>query len=111
MLLLLSLHLSKWDSPPRFLKTHFPSLLFVVFAFAREPRSPSPRSHFSFMTHHSKRIKTEDEIRNFSTAPRQFSSDLHIDEGFWNCVERSHHEYPALGFLHKYVSIEVQEIP
>ncbi|GBN37117.1 hypothetical protein AVEN_20490-1 [Araneus ventricosus] len=75
---------SKQNPPPLF---RFPlptGLHFVGFAFVREPRSLSPRSHFSFTTQHSKWLTNENENPNFSTAPRQFSSDFRIDGGFWS---------------------------
>ncbi|GBN91408.1 hypothetical protein AVEN_242372-1, partial [Araneus ventricosus] len=85
--------------PPAFAKEpHCPShtgLHFVIFVFVREPLSPSPRLHFSFMTQRSKWITNEDENSYFSTALRRFSSDFRIDDVFWSgasCVERSLNE-------------------
>ncbi|GBL80972.1 hypothetical protein AVEN_83065-1 [Araneus ventricosus] len=61
-------------NPPSALKTghpfplsRLPLLHFVVFAFVREPRSPSQRSYFSFMTQRTKWKMNEDENPNFSS--------------------------------------------
>ncbi|GBN27468.1 hypothetical protein AVEN_226449-1 [Araneus ventricosus] len=60
------------------------SLPFPHGSTSRDPRFPSPLSHFTFMTQRSKWITNKDENPNFSTAPIQSSSEFRIDGGFWS---------------------------
>ncbi|GBO20997.1 hypothetical protein AVEN_74057-1 [Araneus ventricosus] len=70
LLLLPLFPLLKLDFRPDFAReSHSLSLTrlhFVVFAFVREPRSPSPRSYFSFMIQPAKWKTNEVENPNFS---------------------------------------------
>ncbi|GBM40875.1 hypothetical protein AVEN_14798-1 [Araneus ventricosus] len=68
----------KTEPPPHF--TPLPH--FVVFAFLREYRSPSPISYSNFMTECVKWKTNDFGYPNFSTSTVQFSSDIRFDAGF-----------------------------